>query len=339
MKNLELSMRYLRPDDELLLSTFFKNLSRKTKKWYNPHPLTSAEAKHLCNKNGGMQKEIIVVNNDEIIGYCVLHFGFRYWDKHRYQDQFDEDNRVCLVAPCVADKYQHMGVGSAMMNHVANVVSLADRDVIILWGGVVKSNQRAINFYEKLGFKTAREWFHPTKHVDCYDMYWDIREPLEYLFLDMDGTLRETIPDPTPNNPNDRRPPIRVEEIKIIPGVANKLKEWERKGWFLVGVSNQSGVEKGYITEEGVEHVAAETMRQLDIYFPFYYAPCKKEGTPEQLNLRKPNTGMAEQAFEDWGPLDLDNSYMVGDYINDEKFADNLGIKYIDINDFLKEKI
>jgi trehalose-6-phosphatase len=34
----------------------------------------------------------------------------------------------------------------------------------------------------------------------------------KYLFLDFDGTVRETIADPTPKNPNDRRPPITKEE-------------------------------------------------------------------------------------------------------------------------------
>jgi len=160
-------------------------------------------------------------------------------------------------------------------------------------------------------------------------------EKIKYLFIDFDGTVRETIADPSEKNPNDRRPPTTVEEIKIINGITKKLRLWMDKGWLIVGVSNQSGVEKGYITAEEVEKIAAATMDKMNIYFPFYYAPHKRYGTPEQLSLRKPDTGMAKQAFEDWGDPDLEKSFMVGDYITDEVFAENLGIGYIDVKDFI----
>ena len=160
-------------------------------------------------------------------------------------------------------------------------------------------------------------------------------EKVKYLFVDFDGTVRETISDPQPGKPNDRRPPIAVEEVVIIPGVKEKLQEWIEKGWFIVGVSNQSGVEKGYITAERVEEVAAATMEKLGLYFPFHFAPHKRTGTPEQLSLRKPDIGMAKEAFEDWGEPDMEDSFMVGDYVSDKEFANNLGIKFVDIWDFI----
>ena len=50
-------------------------------------------------------------------------------------------------------------------------------------------------------------------------------EKIKYLLFDVDNTIRETIADPTEKNPNDRRPPFKVSEVKIIPGVSEKLKE------------------------------------------------------------------------------------------------------------------
>ena len=161
------------------------------------------------------------------------------------------------------------------------------------------------------------------------------KNKIKYLFVDMDDTIREAIPDPSKNNLNDKRPPCKKEEVKIIDGVKEKLIEWDKKGWQVIGVSNQSGVEKGLITYEEVEEIASYTMELMDFYFPFYFAPHKRQGTLEQLNLRKPNIGMAEEAIKDWGDIDKDESFMVGDYISDEQFANNLGIKYIDIKDFL----
>jgi len=153
--------------------------------------------------------------------------------------------------------------------------------------------------------------------------------------IDFDDTIRETIADPTPKNSKDRRPPFKPEEVKLIPGIKEKIKEWMDKGWFVVGVSNQSGIEKGIVTKEKVEETALETFRQLGYRFPFYYAPHKRKGN--LLHLRKPNIGMAELVYDKFGPPDLENSFMVGDYITDKQFADNLGIKYVDVSDFIKK--
>jgi len=161
-------------------------------------------------------------------------------------------------------------------------------------------------------------------------------ESIKYLLIDMDGTVRDTIPAPTPSNPNDRRPPFLEEEVKIIDGVPEKLQEWVDKGWQIIGVSNQSGVEKRVVTEEQVEIVAAHTMDLMGIYFPFYFAPNKRDKNSNKLHLRKPETGMALEAINDWGKMDAEESFMVGDYITDNQFADNLGIRYVDIKDFLK---
>lgn len=160
---------------------------------------------------------------------------------------------------------------------------------------------------------------------------------IKYLFIDFDGTVRETIASPSNEDPKDRRPPFKKDEVKIINGVKEKLKEWEQKGWQIIGVSNQSGVEKGLISIEEVEEIASYTMDLLGVYFPFYFAPYRNNGTLEQLKLRKPDVGMAEEVFRDWGPMDRENSFMVGDYISDEQFAKNLGIRYVDIRDFLNE--
>ena len=163
------------------------------------------------------------------------------------------------------------------------------------------------------------------------------KELVKYLLLDFDNTVRQTISDPTPENPEDRRPPFKKEEVVLIEGIKKKLKEWDNKGWQIIGVSNQSGIEKGLVTKEQVEKVAAHTMDLLELYFPFYYAPYRRTGTKRQLSLRKPKVGMAIEAVNDWGPMDKDNSFMVGDYYTDAQFAENLEINYFDIKDFLNE--
>jgi histidinol-phosphate phosphatase family protein len=162
---------------------------------------------------------------------------------------------------------------------------------------------------------------------------------IKYLLIDFDGTVRETISCPSVTNPNDRRPPFKKEEVKIINGIPSKLKFWRSRGWQIVGVSNQSGVEKGLISKEEVKEIADHTMYLMDIFFPFYFAPYKRTGSVDQLSLRKPKLGMFRQIVKDIGPIDISKSFMVGDYISDQKFAENIGIKYIDVKDFLKKDI
>ncbi len=55
------------------------------------------------------------------------------------------------------------------------------------------------------------------------------------VFLDRDGVINE-------DNPNYT---FRVEEFKIISGVIDALKLLKAKGFFLVVVTNQSGIAQG----------------------------------------------------------------------------------------------
>jgi hypothetical protein len=61
------------------------------------------------------------------------------------------------------------------------------------------------------------------------------------LFLDFDGTLREC--------PSGRKFPIDITDIRIKPEVVDVLKKFEKAGYRLLGVSNQSGIAKGDLTE------------------------------------------------------------------------------------------
>lgn len=159
----------------------------------------------------------------------------------------------------------------------------------------------------------------------------------KYLFIDFDNTIREEIPLDVDVFSWNSRPPFEKEEVKILKGIPEKLRYWEDRGYQIIGVSNQSGVEKGIVTEEKVEEIASYTMDLMGIYFPFYFAPHKDSGTFEQLNLRKPNIGMAEEAIKDWGEMDVENSFMVGDNDVDEEFANNLKIRFVNVDYFLTD--
>ena len=141
------------------------------------------------------------------------------------------------------------------------------------------------------------------------------------VFLDRDGTLIEEV---------DFL--LKEEDIKILPETIEALRLLREAGFLLIVVSNQSGVARGYLTEERVEElnrVVFSQMRMLGcVPDAFYFCPSHPQAEDEKyrrnLHCRKPAIGMAEQAavkFE----IDFTNSYAVGDKLADVGLGQNVG--------------
>jgi histidinol-phosphate phosphatase family protein len=150
------------------------------------------------------------------------------------------------------------------------------------------------------------------------------------LFLDIDGTIRET--EHLPN-----KYPTKPEEVELIHPSKNmrlKLEEYRREGYQLIGVSNQSGISKGIVTEEQVDKIFEKTRSLLGYTaeeFPILY--CPHRAAPITCFCRKPQSGMAMECIMKL-KLDPEECVMVGDMKTDEEMAKRLGIKYIDVGDF-----
>ena len=129
------------------------------------------------------------------------------------------------------------------------------------------------------------------------------------VFLDRDGTLIREV---------DflRRP----EEVELIPGTAEALRQLELAGFARVIVTNQSGVARGYLTIETLAEIHARLFELLaaegaSIDLTLFCPHHPTEGAPpfrRQCNCRKPEPGMLLEATE---RLDLDpnRSWTVGD--------------------------
>ena len=128
------------------------------------------------------------------------------------------------------------------------------------------------------------------------------------VFLDRDGTLIEEktyLSDP--------------DGVVFVPGTFEALRALRDAGFGLVTVTNQSGIARGYYTQDDYHAVAARVNRLLheagapvdDTRFcphhPDVTGPCA---------CRKPATGMHLAAAADLG-LDLRASYYVGDKLSD----------------------
>lgn len=143
------------------------------------------------------------------------------------------------------------------------------------------------------------------------------------LFLDRDGVINVDIGylfDPA--------------QLEFIPGAIEAMKEAQIRGYDIIVVTNQSGVARGYYTEEDVKALHAEMSRRLETdgvkILAYYYCPHHPEGTVESYkqdcNCRKPKPGMLIRAIEEWN-IDIDGSFLVGDKPSDVQAAEAIGMR------------
>jgi D-glycero-D-manno-heptose 1,7-bisphosphate phosphatase len=120
------------------------------------------------------------------------------------------------------------------------------------------------------------------------------------VFLDRDGTLME-----------DAGYCADPAQVRIYPSAREALAKMKAAGFLLILVTNQSGIGRGYFTEDDYRAVQAEFERQLEPVRldAVYYCPDAPEAAS---NRRKPAPGMILEAARDHS-IDLARSFMIGD--------------------------
>jgi len=154
--------------------------------------------------------------------------------------------------------------------------------------------------------------------------------PNRALFLDIDGTLRKT--DHLPNKyPTD---PSQIILLKDAHRMRAKIESYREQGYRLVGVSNQSGINRGTITEEICRACMDRTLELLGVSIEIFWCPHKT--TPISCYCRKPQSGMGMHIIETY-KVNPTQSIMVGDQTSDQTFAERLGMKFIHADSFFKD--
>lgn len=165
--------RPLVKDDSAAFGIFLDGLLEKTRRRFSPHPLTSEEAKNICNNLNyvEMLRMVLLNSKKEIIGYIILSFKFRESQLIRYGNYGIHivQGRDACIAPVIADRYQNKGIGTIMLIKTLELAKSLGLRQIILWQGTQVSNKRAIHYYEKLGFKKIAE-FERYGTINC-DMF------------------------------------------------------------------------------------------------------------------------------------------------------------------------
>ena len=133
------------------------------------------------------------------------------------------------------------------------------------------------------------------------------------IFLDRDGTICEEV-----GYVN------HLSRSRLLPGSLEAIRLINQAGLLAVVTTNQSGVARGYFSEDLVEAVHAQLLSavssggaRLDASYHCPHHP--SEGSPPwraACDCRKPKPGMILRAAREHG-IDLAGSYVVGDSVVD----------------------
>ncbi len=159
------------------------------------------------------------------------------------------------------------------------------------------------------------------------------------VFFDRDGVLNI-----------DKGYVYRPEDFVWMPGAKAAIAWLNRNGYYVFVITNQSGVARGYYTEEDVkklhDHMNDELAREGAHIDEFFYCPHHEEAAIEayrkKCDCRKPQPGLIRQAMAKW-TVDKESSFVVGDKPSDIEAATAAGVPGFlfdgtDLYSFLQEK-
>ena len=162
----------------------------------------------------------------------------------------------------------------------------------------------------------------------------------EVIFADLDGTLINTISGETF--------PKGIWDIKLNFDALDAIKKVNPK--CLLIVTNQGGIEKGFVNERNFQCKMEYICRSIKEYtgVEVEYSYCTSNDKDNKY--RKPNIGMIDSLTREMikrgiieNGICTDNILMIGDASgkegqfsdSDKKTAENAGFDYMDIKDFI----
>ena len=157
------------------------------------------------------------------------------------------------------------------------------------------------------------------------------------LFADLDGTLIETISGETF--------PKGIWDMKLRFDVLDAIKKLNPE--YILIASNQGGIESGFVNALNFRAKSEYITRAIREYCGIECYTMYCETNDRSDPYRKPNTGMLHSLLEKYIGDDFDyikqKSLMIGDAsgkngqfsYSDKKTAENFGIAYMDVNDFV----
>lgn len=143
------------------------------------------------------------------------------------------------------------------------------------------------------------------------------------VFLDRDGVINK-----------DNGYVSQVDDFKFIGGAIEACIELKKKGYLLVVITNQSGIARGYFSEQQFNTLTewmdwSMSDRGVDLDGIYYCPHHSEKGIGEykiDCECRKPKPGMLFNAIEDLN-IDVEKSILIGDKVSDLQAGIAAGVK------------
>jgi D-glycero-D-manno-heptose 1,7-bisphosphate phosphatase len=147
-------------------------------------------------------------------------------------------------------------------------------------------------------------------------------KPRPALFLDRDGVINV-----------DRGYVSKIADFEWVEGAKDAIARFNRRGWWVFVVTNQSGIARGLYAEADMEALHAHMLEGLAAsqahIDQIYHCPYHEDGTIAAYRKasfdRKPKPGMLLRAMADF-PVRREASFLIGDKDADVEAARAAGI-------------
>lgn len=182
-----LLLRPLLPDDVEKLARFLAALSPESRRLSTFPGYDRETAQELCDAIARYDKLRLALVEESapaqpIVGLLEFSFDLTTGDLYRYTNHGYPLRPAtdCRFGPSLADGWQNRGVGTLLLPAVLHLARRFGRSRIILWGGVLADNGRAIRFYEKNGFRHVGRFVNEDGQ-ECCDMILSLEPTLERI--------------------------------------------------------------------------------------------------------------------------------------------------------------
>jgi len=195
---------------------------------------------------------------------------------------------------------------------------------------------KLVNDKNIIAYKTDHRYYSVGSH-ERLKLTGAFLERKPTIILDRDGVLNKKAP--------KAKYITKWDEWAWIPGAKEAIRVLKEKGYFIIIVSNQAGISRGFMTQNDLDDIHLKMQDELATIGAsidkIYYCP---HGWDDNCECRKPKPGMLFQAQRDFH-LDLSRIYFVGDDERDATAGQAAGMKTFLVDeqftllDFVNEKL
>ena len=139
--------------------------------------------------------------------------------------------------------------------------------------------------------------------------------PIKTIFLDRDGVVNK-----------DVRYLYKINDFEFIDGIFEACLCFQKLGYKIIIVTNQSGIARGYYSESDYQKLTQWMLGQFEKnninILDIFHCP---HGPDSTCDCRKPKPGMFLKAKAKYN-INMGDSWMIGDMEADVKAANSAGI-------------